>query len=65
MSGDLQTFWVFVQANPSDQEHFPFMVLGNKVDLDDGKSRVVSTHPFGINHKNCPHSLTVGDNADW
>jgi hypothetical protein len=54
---------VSTQANPSDQEHFPFMVLGNKVDLDDGKSRVVSTYTFGIKQRNCYHSLTVADNA--
>ena len=32
-----------VQASPSDPENFPFVVLGNKVDLDEGRSRVVST----------------------
>lgn len=31
-----------IQAAPSDPENFPFLVLGNKIDLDDGKSRVVS-----------------------
>ena len=30
-----------VQASPSDPENFPFVVLGNKVDLDEGRSRVV------------------------
>eukprot|EP00798_Chlamydomonas_sp_ICE-L_P030908 gene30908-35960_t len=30
------------QGGPSDPDNFPFMVLGNKIDLDDGASRVVS-----------------------
>ena len=30
-----------VQANPSDPDNFPFVVLGNKVDIDSGNSRVV------------------------
>lgn len=30
-----------VQASPSDPENFPFVVLGNKVDVDGGNSRVV------------------------
>lgn len=33
---------VDVQASPSDPENFPFVVLGNKVDVDGGNSRVVS-----------------------
>jgi hypothetical protein len=32
----------FGQASPSDVENFPFVVLGNKVDVDSGNSRVVS-----------------------
>jgi Ras-related protein Rab-7A len=32
----------FGQASPSDVENFPFVVLGNKVDVDRGNSRVVS-----------------------
>ncbi|KAH7331415.1 hypothetical protein KP509_20G031900 [Ceratopteris richardii] len=31
-----------IQASPSDPENFPFMVLGNKIDIDGGNSRVVS-----------------------
>eukprot|EP00210_Caulerpa_lentillifera_P004311 g4114.t1 len=31
-----------VQANPRDKENFPFVVIGNKIDLDTGKSRAVS-----------------------
>ncbi|KAB5563920.1 hypothetical protein DKX38_003974 [Salix brachista] len=31
-----------IQANPSDPENFPFVVLGNKIDVDGGNSRVVS-----------------------
>lgn len=30
-----------LQASPSDPENFPFVVLGNKVDVDGGNSRVV------------------------
>ncbi|EEH57938.1 uncharacterized protein MICPUCDRAFT_26148 [Micromonas pusilla CCMP1545] len=31
-----------IQANPADADSFPFVVLGNKVDVDEGKARVVS-----------------------
>lgn len=31
-----------IQAQPRDPENFPFVVLGNKIDEDGGKSRVVS-----------------------
>jgi Ras-related protein Rab-7A len=31
-----------IQANPSDPENFPFVVIGNKIDIDGGNSRVVS-----------------------
>eukprot|EP00891_Asterochloris_glomerata_P009018 jgi/Astpho2/9018/Aster-02684 len=31
-----------LQANPPNQDNFPFVVLGNKTDLDGGKQRVVS-----------------------
>jgi hypothetical protein len=30
-----------LQAQPHDPENFPFVVLGNKIDEDDGKSRQV------------------------
>jgi hypothetical protein len=30
-----------VQANPQDPDNFPFMVLGNKIDVDGGNARVV------------------------
>ncbi|KAA3462079.1 Small GTPase superfamily [Gossypium australe] len=30
------------QADPSDPESFPFMVIGNKIDIDGGNSRMVS-----------------------
>lgn len=33
---------VIFQASPSDPENFPFIVLGNKIDVDGGNSRVVS-----------------------
>ncbi|RYR49230.1 hypothetical protein Ahy_A07g035576 isoform C [Arachis hypogaea] len=29
-------------ASPSDPENFPFVVIGNKIDIDGGNSRVVS-----------------------
>jgi Ras-related protein Rab-7A len=31
-----------MQASPSDPENFPFVVLGNKIDVDGGNSRTVS-----------------------
>nr|TKR65629.1 hypothetical protein D5086_0000319620 [Populus alba] len=31
-----------IQASPSDPENFPFVVVGNKIDVDGGNSRVVS-----------------------
>ncbi|KAL7134761.1 hypothetical protein ABFS83_11G047400 [Erythranthe nasuta] len=31
-----------IQASPPDPENFPFVVLGNKIDVDGGNSRVVS-----------------------
>lgn len=34
-------FSIDVQASPSDPENFPFVVLGNKIDVDGGNSRVV------------------------
>lgn len=30
-----------MQASPPDPENFPFVVLGNKIDVDGGNSRVV------------------------
>ncbi|XP_022859815.1 ras-related protein Rab7 isoform X2 [Olea europaea var. sylvestris] len=30
-----------IQASPSDPENFPFVVIGNKVDVDGGNSRVL------------------------
>lgn len=30
-----------LQASPSDPDNFPFVVLGNKIDVDGGNSRVV------------------------
>nr|GMD37272.1 rop guanine nucleotide exchange factor 12-like [Ipomoea batatas] len=30
-----------IQASPSDPENFPFVVLGNKIDVDGGNSRVI------------------------
>ncbi|KAG8364326.1 hypothetical protein BUALT_Bualt19G0117100 [Buddleja alternifolia] len=31
-----------IQASPSDPENFPFVVIGNKIDVDGGNSRVVT-----------------------
>merc|ERR1712199_64700 len=31
-----------IQASPKDPDNFPFVVLGNKIDVDGGNSRVVS-----------------------
>ena len=30
-----------LQASPSDPENFPFIVIGNKINVDGGNSRVV------------------------
>ena len=30
-----------VQASPSDPDNFPFVVLGNKIDMEGGRSRMV------------------------
>jgi len=35
-------FTISFQASPSDPKTFPFILLGNKIDVDGGKSRVVS-----------------------
>lgn len=37
-------FKLQLQANPTDREHFPFVLLGNKVDQEGGRTRVVSIH---------------------
>lgn len=34
-------FNLHLQASPSDPENFPFVVVGNKVDVDGGNGRVV------------------------
>ncbi|KAJ9519327.1 hypothetical protein QJQ45_023120 [Haematococcus lacustris] len=31
-----------IQAQPQDPDNFPFMVLGNKIDIENGSARVVS-----------------------
>jgi hypothetical protein len=38
-----------MQASPSDPENFPFIVLGNKIDVDGGNSRTVSASHHHIN----------------
>lgn len=35
-----------LQASPANPDNFPFVVLGNKVDMDEGRSRVVRSYPF-------------------
>ena len=35
------------QASPNDPDTFPFVVLGNKVDVDEGRSRVVRRRAAG------------------
>ena len=35
-----------MQASPNSPDTFPFVVLGNKVDADEGRSRVVSSTTF-------------------
>ncbi|TYI64582.1 hypothetical protein E1A91_D09G098700v1 [Gossypium mustelinum] len=40
-----------IQATPSDPENFPFVVLGNKVDLDGGNSRVGNIPHFETSAK--------------
>ena len=34
-----------MQASPSDPENFPFVVLGNKIDLEGGRNRMVQFLP--------------------
>lgn len=34
------------QANPPDPKTFPFILLGNKIDIDGGNSRVVRRHSY-------------------
>ncbi|KAJ4876131.1 P-loop containing nucleoside triphosphate hydrolase protein [Raphanus sativus] len=49
------------QASPSDPNKFPFIVLGNKVDIDGGRSRVVSekkADDWCASNGNIPYSKT-------
>lgn len=39
--GSILTRFSFFQANPADPRIFPFILLGNKIDIDGGNSRVV------------------------
>jgi Ras-related protein Rab-7A len=43
-----------MQASPSDPDNFPFIVLGNKIDVDGGNSRTVSA-----SHHQCYSSLKL------
>lgn len=38
------------QASPSDPDNFPFVVIGNKIDVDGGNSRVVSSDLSVFSH---------------
>ncbi|KAA3482524.1 ras-related protein Rab7-like [Gossypium australe] len=42
-----------IQASPSDLENFPFVVLGNNIDVDGGNSRVV-----------CPNMVCIETSAE-
>lgn len=43
-------FWVSnFQTEPADPETFPFILLGNKIDVDGGHSRVVWEHQISEN----------------
>ena len=54
-----------IQASPQDADNFPFMVLGNKIDVDGGNSRVVSG---AVNERRgritCPLSSWSGENSE-
>ena len=41
------------QASPSDPENFPFVVLGNKIDMEGGKSRMVQPCPLHLSLPFC------------
>lgn len=43
---NIVTILIVSQANPADPRTFPFILLGNKIDIDGGNSRVVSLEKF-------------------
>lgn len=43
---NIVTILIISQANPADPRTFPFILLGNKIDIDGGNSRVVSLEKF-------------------
>lgn len=43
---NIVTILIMSQANPADPRTFPFILLGNKIDIDGGNSRVVSLEKF-------------------
>lgn len=45
----VSTFIVF-QANPPNPRTFPFILLGNKIDVDGGNSRVVRIYSCSAIH---------------
>jgi len=43
-----------IQASPHDPDNFPFVVLGNKIDVEENKRQVCpSPHPLSLNLTNC------------
>ena len=55
--GQALTSDLSAQASPSDPDNFPFVVLGNKVDMDEGRSRVVRTNP--------PNAFSICQDVIW
>eukprot|EP00983_Pelagomonas_calceolata_P058889 1145675-Pelagomonas_calceolata.AAC.4 len=53
-----------MQAHPQDPDNFPFMTLGNKIDVDGGNSRVVGHGWSGSLERRtsaAPHGLLLID----
>jgi GTPase SAR1 family protein len=46
-----------IQASPHDPENFPFVVLGNKIDVEEGKRQVKSMFRVSMT---ISHSLSLG-----
>ncbi|KAF2323405.1 hypothetical protein GH714_035321 [Hevea brasiliensis] len=57
-----------IQASPSDPENFPFVVLGNKIDVDDGNSRMISekkAKAWCASKGNIPYFETSAKDSMW
>ncbi|PPR96793.1 hypothetical protein GOBAR_AA23872 [Gossypium barbadense] len=54
-----------IQASPSDPENFPFVVLGNKVDVDGGNSRVVISLWFRFLRRKQRHGVLQKGNIPY